>query len=133
MSKWRHRTPSHAPEAEMAVEAKQAQPMLPEQLVEMLALAKQSDSVELKLTVPDSDQRSAISALDMDPLEAQVRQVFFFDTPDLALNKRGVVMRARRVQGRAHGSVAKVRPGPPAPPPGQDPTSPSPLTEGDGM
>ena len=54
----------------MAVEAKRAQPMLPEQLVEMLALAKQSDSVELKLTVPDSDQRSAISALDMDPLDA---------------------------------------------------------------
>ncbi len=58
-----------------------------ERLAEMLALIKQSDSVELKLTVPESDQRSAVVALGLDPLEAQIRQVFFFDTPDLALDR----------------------------------------------
>jgi len=94
----------------MAVATKKTEPLLPEQLTDMLALAKQSNSVELKLTVPDTDQRSAISALRMDPLEAQVRQVFFFDTPDLSLNQQGVVVRARRVQGRAHDSVVKLRP-----------------------
>src|SRR4051794_21141970 len=131
--RWRHRTPSHAQEAEMAVEAKKAQPMLPEQLVEMLALAKQSDSVELKLTVPDSDQRSAISALNMDPLEAQIRQVFFFDTPDLSLNKQGVVVRARRVQGKSHDSVVKLRPVVPDMLPAKFRRSPSLTTEVDAM
>ena len=81
-----------------------------DQLVELLALMKDSDSVELKLTVPDSNLSEAAVTLDMDPLDAQIRQVFFFDTPDLALNKAGVVARARRVQGRGDDSVVKLRP-----------------------
>ena len=51
-----------------------------EELVELLSLMKGSDSVELKLTIPASDHRATINALGMDPLEAQIRQVFFFDT-----------------------------------------------------
>ena len=46
----------------------------------------------------------------MDPLDAQIRQVFFFDTPDLALNEQGVVVRARRVQGKRGDCVVKLRP-----------------------
>jgi hypothetical protein len=80
------------------------------QLEEMLALTGHADSVELKLTVPDSERRSTVAALGMDPLEAQIRQVFFFDTPDLRLNQRGVVVRARRVQGRGDDTVVKLRP-----------------------
>jgi hypothetical protein len=81
-----------------------------EELEEVLALSKQADSVELKLTVPEVDQRSTVAALGMDPLEAEIRQVFFFDTPDLALNKRGLVVRARRVQRKGDDSVVKLRP-----------------------
>ena len=81
-----------------------------DQVAELLALIKDSDSVELKLTVPDTNLSEAAVALDMDPLEGQVRQVFFFDTPDLALNAAGVVARARRVQGRGDDSVVKLRP-----------------------
>jgi hypothetical protein len=80
------------------------------QLEEMLALTSHADSVELKLTVPDSEARSTVNALGMDPLEGQIRQVFFFDTPDLRLNKQGVVVRARRVQGRGDDTVVKLRP-----------------------
>jgi hypothetical protein len=80
------------------------------QLEEMLALTSHADSVELKLTVPDSEARSTVNALGMDPLEAQIRQVFFFDTPDLRLNQQGVVVRARRVQGRGDDTVVKLRP-----------------------
>jgi hypothetical protein len=76
----------------------------------MLALMKGSDTVELKLTVPDEGHRSTISALALDPIAAQIRQVFFLDTPDLSLNKSGVVVRARRVQGRSADSVVKLRP-----------------------
>jgi hypothetical protein len=81
-----------------------------DELTELLGLIKQSDSVELKLTVPDTNLSGAAVALDMDPLEGQVRQVFFFDTPELALNEAGVVVRARRVQGRGDDSVVKLRP-----------------------
>jgi hypothetical protein len=80
------------------------------QLEEMLALTGHADSVELKLTVPDSERRSTVAALGMDPLDAQIRQVFFFDTPDLRLNRQGVVVRARRVQGRGDDTVVKLRP-----------------------
>ena len=80
------------------------------QLEEMMALTSHADSVELKLTVPDTSTRSTVAGLGMDPLEAQIRQVFFFDTPDLRLDKRGVVVRARRVQGRGDDTVVKLRP-----------------------
>ena len=79
-------------------------------LVSLMALIRGSDSVELKLTVPESDQRSTIVALGLDPLQAQIRQVFFFDTPELALNAKGVVVRARRIQGKGDDSVVKLRP-----------------------
>ena len=84
------------------------------QVGEVLALARDADSVELKLTVPDSHRRQAATALGVDPLDAQIRQVYFFDTPDLALNEVGVVVRARRVQGRGDDTVVKLRPVTPA-------------------
>ena len=80
------------------------------QLAKLLKLLKGADSVELKLTVPESDHQSAVAALGMDPLEAQIRQVVFFDTPELTLNQLGVVVRARRVQGAGGDSVVKLRP-----------------------
>ena len=80
------------------------------QLEEMMALISHADSVELKLTVPDTSTRPTVDGLGMDPLEAQIRQVYFFDTPDLRLNKQGVVVRARRVQGRGDDTVVKLRP-----------------------
>ena len=89
------------------------------QLQEVVQLIKGADSVELKLTIPESDQRSAVAALDMDPLEAQIRQVFFLDTPDLDLNQRGLVVRARRVQGKGDDSVVKRRPVDPHRPPAE--------------
>jgi len=46
----------------------------------------------------------------VDPIDGQIRQVFFFDTPDLALNQTGLVVRARRVQNREDDSVVKLRP-----------------------
>src|SRR3954463_16128557 len=80
------------------------------QLSEGLGLIEGADTVELKLTVADTDQRSAVRALKMDPIDAQIRQVFFFDTPDLELYNSGLVVRARRVQGRADDTVVKLRP-----------------------
>lgn len=84
----------------------------PSQVTELLALTRQADSVELKVTVPDEGvgYRSTAEALEIDVLDAQIRQVFFFDTPDLRLNAAGVVVRARRSQGAPDDSVVKLRP-----------------------
>ena len=79
-------------------------------LGEFLALIEDAESVELKLTVPDTELSERAVALGVDPLEAQVRQVFFFDTPDLAVNQAGVVVRARRVAQKGDDSVVKLRP-----------------------
>ena len=81
-----------------------------EQLNELLGLLKTVDSVELKLTVPANHGRHIMQALGIDPLDAQIRQVVFFDTPDLALDQAGVVVRARRVQGVGDDSTVKLRP-----------------------
>jgi len=81
-----------------------------EQLRELLGLIQGADSVELKLTIPDEDRRSTVMGLGMDPLDAYIRQVVFFDTPELALEGAGIVVRARRSQGRADDSVVKLRP-----------------------
>ena len=79
-------------------------------LAELLALTKGADTVELKLTVPVSDRSRGAAALGVDPIDAQIRQVYFFDTPDLTLNKSGVVVRARRVQLKGDDTVVKLRP-----------------------
>ena len=90
-------------------------PAMPaEKLAGLLDVLRQTDSVELKLTVPEGDQRSTIQALGIDPIEAQIRQVYFFDTPELALNDAGMVVRARRVQAKGEDTVVKLRPVVPA-------------------
>ena len=81
-----------------------------QKLGELLGLIEGADSVELKLTVPHADHRAAAGALGIDPLDAEIRQVYFFDTPDLSLSNAGVVVRARRVQGKSDDSVVKLRP-----------------------
>lgn len=81
-----------------------------EALATMLATMASSESVELKVTLPAEQQRTAAAALGLDPLDAQIRQVFFFDTPDLLLNQHGLAVRARRIQGRAGDTVVKLRP-----------------------
>lgn len=80
------------------------------QVAEVLQLLSGADSAELKLTIPDDAQVATVRGLNFDPLDAQIRQVFFFDTPDLELNKAGVVVRARRIQGKGNDSVVKLRP-----------------------
>ncbi len=93
-----------------AVQPAVAKPLTGEQVVEMFLLIKGATSVELKLSVPLAGQRATIKSIGLDPVEAQPRQAFFFDTPDLALNKAGVVVRARRFQGGGADTVIKLRP-----------------------
>jgi hypothetical protein len=104
-----------------------------EEFRRLVKLIKGADSVELKLTIPESDQRSAVEALDMDPLEGALRQVYFFDTPNLALFEKGVVARARRVQKKGDDSVVKLRPVVPGELPSSLRESPNLVVEVDAM
>jgi hypothetical protein len=87
-----------------------AKPLSGEDAVKILNLGKGSNSIELKLSVPASDHRTTVKSIGFDPVEMQPRQAFFFDTPDLALNRAGVVVRARRTQGGSGDTVVKLRP-----------------------
>ena len=104
-----------------------------QQVAELIALTKGADSVELKLTVPMSERSRGAAALGVDPLDAQIRQVYFFDTPDLALNQRGLVVRARRVQAKGDDTVVKLRPVVPDELPAELRSSPSFGVEVDAM
>ena len=75
----------------------------------LLGLLTHADSVELKMSVPDADRRSAVAALSLDPLAADMVQVWFFDTPDLEVSASGVIARARRTRSRDDSTV-KLRP-----------------------
>lgn len=87
-----------------------AKPLTTEEITELFRLVKGATSVELKLSVPLARQRATIKSIGLDPVEAQPREAFFFDTPDLALNRSGVVVRARRIQGGGADTVVKLRP-----------------------
>ena len=89
-------------------------PLTDAQVAEVLRLIKGAGSVEIKLSVPSTGHRATIKSIGLDPVEAQPRQAYFFDTPDLALNKAGVVVRARRIQGGKADTVVKLRPVDPA-------------------
>ncbi len=81
-----------------------------EQLNELLGLLKTVDSVELKLTVPATNARQLMRALGVDPLNAQIRQVVFFDTPDLKLYEAGVVFGVAESRASGDDSTVKLRP-----------------------
>jgi hypothetical protein len=78
-------------------------------LVEARTFFKDADGVELKMTVADNDRTSAITALGLDVLNAELRQVVFFDTPDLALDRAGLIVRARRAR-KGGDTTVKLRP-----------------------
>jgi hypothetical protein len=95
----------------MSTETVPAAPRLTdEELVELLQIMRGVDSVELKLTLPTPQPKGVLQSLGIDPVEAQPRQVYFFDTPTISLNEAGVVVRARRIQGGRGDTVIKLRP-----------------------
>jgi hypothetical protein len=96
------------------VQPELAKPLSGEDIMKIVSLGRGSNSIELKLSVPLTSHRATIKSIGLDPVEAQPRQAYFFDTPDLALNRAGVVVRARRIQGGGADTVIKLRPVDPA-------------------
>ncbi|MBF6025434.1 hypothetical protein [Lysobacter niastensis] len=68
------------------------------------------DAVEVKVTIrPDQELRAA-RAMEVDEDTAEVRVIYFYDTPRLDLFKAGVALRARLVKGDDDDSTVKFRP-----------------------
>jgi hypothetical protein len=65
----------------MATNGTVSRTMSDEERAQLLALTRDADTVELKLTIPVVQRSRSAAALGVDPLDAQIRQVFFFDTP----------------------------------------------------
>jgi len=80
----------------------------------LLHQIRNSKSVEIKVSVPKEDKQRATLSMGIDPVEAQPRHVYFFDTPDQALNRAGLIVRARRIPGGIADTVVKLRPVDPA-------------------
>src|SRR4051794_10022176 len=78
-------------------------------LREMLEKLADVGTVEIKMNVP-AEQRMSLRNLNVDVLKGKMREVVFFDTPDLALFRAGVAIRGRRTQGRDDDTVTKLRP-----------------------
>ena len=76
----------------------------------LLPLLRQVDSVEL-MTVSELHQCSTVVAFELDPLDAQVSPgLLLRHVGPRARPRAGVVVRARRSQGKGDDSVVKLRP-----------------------
>ena len=73
-----------------------------------------ADSVGLKLTVSESSQRSTVAALEMESARCTDQAGLFLRYAGARAQQAGVVVRARRVQGKGSDSVVKLRPVVPA-------------------
>jgi hypothetical protein len=66
--------------------------------------------VEFKFTVSAGEEREVEKLLAREGAEPQRRKVYFYDTRDLALYDKGLVLRARVTQGDDDDSTVKLRP-----------------------
>jgi hypothetical protein len=85
-----------------------------EDMKQLLHVIRNSKSIEIKVSVPMTEHQRATLSIGLDPVEAQPRHVYFFDTADQALNRAGLIVRARRIPGGIADTVVKLRPVDPA-------------------
>ena len=84
------------------------QEQLWESLPAVLSAIGRVDRVELKAIV-DGDLETAMSVLGTKVGRPRMRRVYYFDTPDLELHRRGVIVRARVTDIRGEDVAVKVR------------------------
>jgi hypothetical protein len=68
------------------------------------------DAVEIKVTIRPDQELRAERAMQVDEDTADVRLLYFYDTPNLDLFEAGVAVRARLCKGDADDSTVKFRP-----------------------
>jgi hypothetical protein len=91
-----------------------AQGLSLEDTKKLLYLVRNAKSIELKMSVPMKQHQESALSIGIDAVEAQPRHAYFFDTADQALNRAGVIVRARRRPGGRADTAIKLRPVDPA-------------------
>lgn len=71
-------------------------------------------AVEVKITARVEDEDKVLALMQKASEEPQNRTVYFFDTPELALFDKGLVLRARKIAAHEDDSTVKLRPVDPA-------------------
>ncbi|EIV95412.1 CYTH domain-containing protein [Frankia sp. QA3] len=99
----------------------------------LVKLTRQVDRVELKFVVPTAAHQRACDVFEIASTKARRQRVYYLDTPDRLLHRRGVVVRVRSTGGRPDDSVVKLRPVVPANVPAHLRRSKQFVVEVDGM
>lgn len=68
------------------------------------------DGVEIKVTLRPDQELQGLRALELDEDSAEVRIIYFYDTPELDWFHAGIALRARLVKGDDDDSTVKFRP-----------------------
>jgi hypothetical protein len=68
------------------------------------------DAVEIKVTIRPDQELQALRELKLDEDSAEVRVIYYYDTPALELFNAGLTLRARLVKGEDDDSTVKRRP-----------------------
>lgn len=87
---------------------------MPDDLKQTVQIDPAVRAVEVKITARIQDEDRVLALLARANEEPESRTVYFFDTRDLALFDRGLVLRARKVAGHEDDSTVKLRPVDPA-------------------
>lgn len=69
-----------------------------------------ANAIEIKVTIPEHQVDSTLARFGLTIDNDEERYIYFFDTPELELNKSGIIARARRIVGDQHDSTVKFRP-----------------------
>jgi hypothetical protein len=67
-------------------------------------------AVEIKVTIRAQQEMKAVRLFGLDRSNAESREIYFFDTPELDYFKRRVVLRARMIRNGPDDSTVKIRP-----------------------
>lgn len=68
------------------------------------------DAVEIKVTIRPDQELRAEREMQVNEDTAEIRVIYFYDTPDLDLLNAGIAVRSRLVKGDADDSTVKFRP-----------------------
>ena len=68
-----------------------------------------TDAVEIKVTIRPDQELRAERAMQVDEDSADIRIIYFYETPELDLFNAGIALRARLIKGDADNSTVKFR------------------------
>lgn len=102
-------------------------------LADARARARTVRTVELKFLVPEASHEAVLTAPEVSRRDVRTRQVWFFDSPDLALRDSGLILRARRNERGDDDAVVKLRRADPVALPGRIRRSPNLRVELDAL